>query len=110
MVFWGVGFTSICLSYVSDGEKCLSSFYESDRWGRFDSTDVKFWFGLAFPFIFLLMLIVLYEADTTHELYVGVSLTLLLSALYILLRISRKALRFSKLLAKHVEDKGVHSK
>ena len=111
--FWLVGIASIIVSYLHDGEKDYSSFYESERWPNFgvgdcDSLLVKWHFGVVLPCCVLMALVGLALIDTESGYPITPCIILALAGIYIIMRISRAVIRLNKRLSTHEKDKRAH--
>ena len=111
IVFWGIGIASVVVSYLHDGEKDLSAFYESKKWkavGMSDRGELLFFGGFVAPAFWILVVFLLDEIDTGAGHPVSFYTIAIIASSYTVMRIARAVTRLGKRLAAHESDKGAH--
>ena len=111
IVFWGIGIASVVVSYLHDGQKDFSGFYESKKWeavGMSNRGDVLFHGGFFAPIFWILTLLILAIIDSESGLPISFYIIAITAGSYTVMRIARAVIRLGKRLAAHESDKNAH--
>ena len=111
IVFWGIGIASVVVSYLHDGQKDFSAFYESRKWeavGMANKGEVLCYGGFLAPIFWVLVMMILAIIDSESGLPISLYMIVIIASSYTVMRISRSVIRLGKRLAAHESDKSAH--
>ena len=111
IVFWGIGIASVVVSYLHDGQKDFSAFYESKKWeavGMSDRGGVLLFGGFLAPIFWVVFMLLLVVIDGESGLPISFYIIAITAGSYTVMRIARAVIRLGKRLAAHESDKGAH--
>ena len=111
IVFWGIGIASVVVSYLHDGQKDFSAFYESKKWeavGMAGRYEVLCYGGFLAPMLWMIVTLILVMIDKGAGLPISFYIIAIIVGSYTVMRIARAVIRLGKRLAAHESDKGAH--
>ena len=109
-IFWLVGLASVIVSYVHDGEKDYSSFYEPEKWWWCcEAVAVKIAYGFMLPAGSLCALMVFAAIDESSGMSITPAIILIAAVVCAILRITRAVIRLTKKLDSHASNKNAHN-